>query len=204
MGTIPPEWLPRLKRVSEIANDIGKYAARWATGPFVEGARFGSMTTARGSQAHRMVYDVGKFFGVKFRPWGAVRVARGIGIAGRVLGVIGGVLAVFAQIKEEKELDRYRKELKDARDQIRTAYREMALAVEKEFWEQFDRFSQDFYGTEIAAVDDLIGESSTRRQGRNTEAETFAELARQATTLIDQVQPAAGKSNLSIASETII
>lgn len=200
-GTIPPEWLARLRRISEVANDIGKYAARWATGPFAEGTRIGSMTTARGSQAHRVVYDVGKFFGVKFRPWGAVRVARGIGIVGRVLGVIGGVLAVFAQIKEDKELDRYRRELKDARDQIRTAYREMALAVEKEFWEQFDRFSQDFYGTEIAAVDDLMGEISTRRQGRNTEAETFAELARQVTTLIDYVQPAVGKDNLSIASE---
>jgi hypothetical protein len=201
-STIPPEWLAKLRRISDVANDIGNYAARWATGPFAEGVSIGSLTAARGGQAHRLVYDVGKFFGVTFKPWGAVGIARGIGIAGRVLGALGGVLAVFAQIKEDKQLDRYRKELRDARDEIRTAYREMARAVEAEFWERFDHFSRDFYGTEVAAIDDLIGEILTRRQNRNAEAETFAELVRQATALIDSVQLAGGKGNLSVTSQS--
>jgi hypothetical protein len=57
-----------------------------------------------------------------------------------------------------------------------------------------------FIGAEIAVVDDLMAGISTRRQGRNAEVETFAELVRQAATLIDYVQPPAGKGNLSLAS----
>ena len=78
-GVAPSDRMARLKKVGDIAQSFGEYAANWTTGPFAQAAKFGSATATRGSQAHQVVYNVGKFFGTKFKPWGAVNVARRAG-----------------------------------------------------------------------------------------------------------------------------
>jgi hypothetical protein len=98
-----------------------------------DGASAFGASAARGSDAHNAVYNVGKFFGVKFQPWGAVKVARAIGNAGRVISVVGGVLAVVAQIAEDRQQQQYRLQLRDARDGARSAYRDSALSVQAVF-----------------------------------------------------------------------
>ncbi len=184
----PSDWPKRVKKVAEVADRLGTYAARWATGPMAEGAKIGSATAARGSQAHQVVYNVGKFFGVKFRPWGAVKVARAIGNAGRVIAAVGGVLAVVAQIVEDKQLDEHRLQLREARDGIRTAYRESVREIERAFWVRFDDFSKDFYESEIAAVDDMLSGLVDQRSGRGKAAKDFSSLASECTQLIEVIQ----------------
>ena len=187
-ATAPSDWPKRVKKVAEVADGFGKYAARWATGPMAEGAKVGSATAARGSQAHQGVYNVGKFFGVKFRPWGAVKVARAIGNAGRVIAAVGGVLAVVAQIVEDKQLDEQRLKLRDARDGIRTAYRESVREIERAFWVRFEDFSRDFYGSELAAVDEMLAGLVDQRSGRGESAKDFSGIASQATRQIESIQ----------------
>jgi hypothetical protein len=75
--------------------------------------------TARGSDALKAVYNVGRFVGVKFQPRGAVKVARVIGNAGRAISAVGGILAVVDQIAEDQQQEQYRLQLRDARDGIR-------------------------------------------------------------------------------------
>ncbi|MCP1214349.1 GTPase [Acetobacter okinawensis] len=181
------DWPAKAKKVGSVAKDIGNWAARWATGPAAEGASAFSATAARGSDAHKVVYNVGKFFGVKFQPWGAVKVARTIGNAGRLVSAVGGVLAVVAQIAEDRQQERYHLQLRDARDGVRSAYRDSALSVQTAFWEQFESFSKDFYDSELLAIDetveDLIGKRSERKSG----AEGFQNLERRAEKLIELI-----------------
>ncbi len=182
------DWPAMAKKVGNVAKEIGNWAARWAKGPAADGASaaFGT-TAARGSDAHKVVYNVGKFFGVKFQPWGAVKVARTIGNAGRVISVVGGVLAVTAQITEDRQQEQYRIQLRDARDGVRSAYRDSALFVQTAFWEQFESFLADFYDSELLAIDeiveDLVGQQSERKSG----ADTFQSLKQRAIKLIDQI-----------------
>jgi hypothetical protein len=133
------------------------------------------------------VYNVGKFFGVKFQPWGAVKVARAIGNAGLVISAVGGVLAVVGQIAEDRQQEQYRIQLRNARDGVRSAYRDSALSVRDAFWEQFELFLADFYDSELRAieeiVDDLIGKQSERKSGANS----FQSLEQRASKLIDQI-----------------
>ena len=187
-ATAPSDWPKRVKKVAEVADGLGKYAARWASGPVAESAKFGSATAARGSQAHKVVYNVGKFFGVKFKPWGAVKVARVIGNAGRVIAAVGGVLAVVAQIVEDKQLDEYRLELRDARDSIRAAYRESVLEIERAFRARFDDFDNDFYRSELAAVDDILAGLVDQRSGRGEAAKDFSSIVSMGTKLIEDIQ----------------
>lgn len=180
-------WPTMAKKVGNVAREIGNWSARWATGPAAEGASAFGAAAARGSDAHKAVYNVSRFFGGKFQPWGAVKVARAIGNAGRVVSAVGGVLAVVAQITEDRQQEQYRLQLRDARDGVRSAYRDSALSVQGAFWEQFESFIADFYDSELSAIDeiveDLIGKRSERRLG----ADVFQSLEKRAAKVIDQI-----------------
>ncbi|MCP3144531.1 GTPase [Pyxidicoccus xibeiensis] len=181
------EWPAKAKKVGDVANNIGSWAARWATGPAAEGAAIGSATAAKGSQAHQVVYNVGKFFGVEFQPWGAVKVARTLGNAGRVIAAVGGVLAVVAQIAEERQQDQYRLQLRDARDGVRSAYRDSALSVQVEVWAQLESFLLDFYDSELSAIDEIVEDLTGKRSERSAGARSFRELERRSIELIGRV-----------------
>jgi len=142
---------------------------------------------ARGSAAHQVVYDIGKFFGAKFRPWGAVKVARAIGNAGRVISAVGGVLAVIAQIAEDRQKEEERRQLRNARDGVRSAYRDSALSVQAAFWAQFESFLTDFYDSELLAIDEIVEDLVGKRSERKSEAEVFQSLEQRASMLIDQI-----------------
>lgn len=181
------EWHATAKKVARIANEIGNWAGRWATGPAAEGASVFSTAAARGSSAHKVVYDVGKFFGVKFQPWGAVKVAKTIGNAGRIIAAVGGLLAVCAQIAEDRQQAQYRIQLRDARNDMRSAYRESARAVESDFWQKFELFLTDFYDSELLAIDEMVKDLVGRQNKRKSEVDTFQSLEQRAKNLIEQI-----------------
>ncbi len=182
------DWPAKAKKVGNVAKDIGNWAARWATGPAAaDGASAFGAATARGSDAHKAVYNVGKFFGVKFQPWGAVKVARAIGNAGRVISAVGGVLAVVAQIAEDRQQEQYRLQLRDARDGVRSAYRDSALSVQTAFWEQFESFLTDFYDSELLAVDEIVEDLVGKRGERKSGVDTFQLLEQRAAKLIERI-----------------
>jgi hypothetical protein len=181
------DWPAKAKKVGNVAKEIGNWAARWATGPAADGASAFGAAAARGSDAHRAVYNVGKFFGVKFQPWGAVKVARALGNAGRVISAVGGVLAVVAQIAEDRQQEQYRLQLRDARDGVRSAYRDSALSVQAAFWEQFESFLADFYDSELLAIAEIVEDLVGKRTERKSGADSFRALEQRAAKLIDQI-----------------
>ena len=89
-NTAPSDWPSRLQKVGNITKNLSGYVADWTTGPFAQTAKIGSATAARGSQGHQFIYNAGKFLRVNFKGWGAVKVTRYIGNAGRIIGGIVG------------------------------------------------------------------------------------------------------------------
>ena len=190
-GVTPSDRMARLKKVGDIAQSFGEYAANWTTGPFAQAAKFGSTTRARGSQAHQVIYDVGKFFGAKFKPWGAVNVARHIGNVGRIIGVVGGILTLLAQLKEEQQQEEQRRQLRDARDSVRRAYRKASREIEAEFWASYETFSSDFYDGELEAINESLNDLIGQRQARTETADTLNQVAVEAQALIQRIQTGA-------------
>ena len=187
-GVTPSDRMARLKKVGDIAQSFGEYAANWTTGPFAQAAKFGSPTATRGSQAHQVVYNVGKFFGAKFKPWGAVNVARHIGNVGRIIGVVGSILTLLVQLKEEQQQEEQRQQLRDARDSVRRAYREAAREIEAEFWASYEAFSSDFYDGELEALEASLNDLVGQRRARTETAGTLNQIAVEAQVLIQRVQ----------------
>ena len=75
----------RLSEVSRIAARNSSAVASGATG----------LSRLSGSFAHGAVLNIGRFMGHSFRPWEAVKIARGIGTAGTVLNVAAIGLSVY-------------------------------------------------------------------------------------------------------------
>jgi hypothetical protein len=97
-------------------------------------------------------------------------------------------LAVVAQIAEDRQQEQYGIQLRNACDEVRSAYRESALSVESAFSAHFKAFIADFYDTEIAMIEEMIEDLTGKRSERSTEAKAFADLNIRARNLLYRVQ----------------
>ena len=66
---------------------------------------FDKVGRVMGGATRDVVYKVGKSLGFKFKPWGAVKIARGLSKAGAIMGVVGVVWDIADLMLEERRLD---------------------------------------------------------------------------------------------------
>src|SRR5262249_53714939 len=84
--------------------------------------------------------------------------------------------------------EKYRIQLRDARDGVRSAYRDSALSVQSAFWAQLEGFLGSFYDSELGALNELVEDFTGKRSERCAGAEVFENLGRRAAALIDRVE----------------
>lgn len=89
----------------------------------------GKLTEFSGSAMHGIVKTLGKTFGVKFAPWGAVGIARGAAVLGSVLGFAGALYNIWSVFKDGETREQKEKESRKARAEIRNAFSEGAQEV---------------------------------------------------------------------------
>ena len=188
----PSDWRRRVMKVGTVMGELGNFAEQWTTGPYAQSATIGSAKAARGSQGHRVVYRAGKFFGHKFKPHGAENMAKRIGNIGRATSALAEVLVFIGQISEDRQQERQRLLIRDARDTVRSEFRKMAMDVEQEFWKQFEEFSQDFYESEIAAVDALRSEIVGDRDRRTRTSKVLRAIRAESMELVESIRKVAG------------
>ena len=177
---------------AHIAENIGKFApgkiAQFTSGPMAQTAKIGSAAAARGSQAHKTVLTVGKFFNVKFKPWGAVKIASGLGKLGRVISVAGPILAVAGQIAEDIQKKKNEAELRENRDKIRQAYQQYAHDVESKFQEEFEVLNVHFYEEQFSEIEQYIAGFTKESSDRNEASKELSSITSLATREIETVQ----------------
>jgi len=176
------------RKISGIAGKIGDFAKEWSAGPGVGTAKAGSMAASRGSAAHKTVYAVGKFFGAEFKPWGAVKVANVIGKVGTVLGVVGGILGIATQIYDDVQEEKFRVKLREARNQVRSAYHDAGKLVETQAWKTFDAFDTSFYSAVLEEVDGMTAEIQDNKTIHSATVEALGAIAGELASLLTLIQ----------------
>ena len=68
---------------------------------------------------HKIIYDGGKFFGKKFKPYEAVRLAKGVGNAMVVLGAALAIYEIYKTIYDDIERDKREKQLEKESSEFR-------------------------------------------------------------------------------------
>ena len=72
-----------------------------------------------GGNVHNVILKAGHAVGYKFKPWQAVKMAKGVAVAGQVLGILGVGVNVFMQIKEDRDEEKLRNAIRENRQNIR-------------------------------------------------------------------------------------
>ena len=120
-----------------------------------------------GSNMHDMVLKVGHFFGHKFKPWEAVKLTKGLNVAGKVLGVFGVVFSLGMQAKEDINNDKLQQEMRKNREELRAGFSSAANELIKHFNNALGNFIAENYQTRISEIDSQISEIRTMRLGKS-------------------------------------
>ena len=112
-----------------------------------------------------MVYNIGKNFGIKFKPWGAVKGAKFIKGLGPILAVGGVALDIFMTAKQEQDEEDHKQKLRQARAEIRQDFRKAASEMRKEYEVNIEE-AISFYDEELRDIEIKRHELSDTEQSK--------------------------------------
>ena len=94
---------------------------------------------------HDVVYNVGKFFGAKFKPWQAVNLAKNIGNVMKCAGPVLSIIFILIDAKDVQKDNENAKALSQARKDISAMFLGIANDMEKAFKKQLEEVFQNHF-----------------------------------------------------------
>lgn len=157
-------------------------------GTFGDVGRFFTEQSSAGQRGHQVVYRAGKMLNIKFKPWGAVKATRAVGEVGRRLGPVALAVGVLIEIREECKAHQHRREVADARAQVRDAFAVQAETAAEKAREYLDQLVE-------GSFDQELDRTARLREEQQQQIDATSALAAEATALmarIDEILTAAG------------
>lgn len=115
---------------------------------------FKGISGASGSQLHKIVYNVGKFFGKNFRPWEAVSWASKIGkVAKFGIPVISCIFDIVSTEIEDHNAEKRRKQIVEERNRFITGYQSTINQIKKKIEESLASVTAN-YNNKIKEAND--------------------------------------------------
>ena len=182
-----------LKVGANAAKGAGEWLAKFAAG---KNAKAGwdaifKLGNYAGSDAHQLILKVGHFFGHKFRPWEAVKIAGKVGKFGKILGVGGALIGVGLQIWEDQQEEKLERQLLAYRSDIRNTFGEAANVIEMHFDENTQSWIEDNLSSNIKQIDDQIKDIEDTIDNQEQEYKLYHTLLNRARNLIAELQQSA-------------
>ena len=117
-----------------------------------------------GTAMHEGILSAGKFFGIKFRPWEAVGLAKSAAVFGAVLSVAGVLLAIWGKFKSDEERRQKEQELQEAKEEIKAQYKENANNIYGDIMRNVREKLAESVGKELDDVADNLQQIAEERQ----------------------------------------
>ena len=119
IGTLPENIRNLLINAGGFMKGVGDILVQNAVNPENAGIKLACYS---GGNVHKAVLDIGNAFNVKFKPWQAEKIARGLARAGKVMDVLGVVLDIGLQLKDDYDAETQRRELKKYCQSVRAEF----------------------------------------------------------------------------------
>ena len=140
-----------------------------------------------GSNVHDIVLKAGHTLGHKFKPWEAIKITKGVAVAGQVLSVLGVVFSVGMQIYSDAQEEKIIKDLEHNRQNVRSSFNSAA--------NDFQNFGRDFVkevvnkgiDASIQEIDGKLKEIANSFSSRNTNCEKLYNLQSNCIKLIQEI-----------------
>lgn len=117
-----------------------------------------------GTAMHEGILTAGKFFGIKFRPWEAVGLAKNAAVFGAALSVAGVLLAIWGKFKSDAERRQNEQELQEAKEKIKAQYKENANNIYGDIMRNVREKLAETVGKELDSVEDSLRQIAEERQ----------------------------------------
>lgn len=112
----------------------------------------GGISQASGSALHKMVLDVGHFFGKSFGPWQAVRWASNIAkVAKFGIPVVSAGIEIWMQFREDSKENKRLEQIKSVKNQFVSTYQEEINKVA----EQFEKYLLQVFGNYTNKLEEI-------------------------------------------------
>lgn len=164
---------------------VGKLVSQNAYKAGVQGGL--KLTNFSGSSIHQMVLKVGHKLNIKFKPWQAIKITKGIAIGGQVLGFLGVGASVFMQIKADNDEKQVREDIKNNRQNVRSQFNEAANELE----DYSRKYIQDSIylplNNSIETIDSSIQEIRDTRSDRSSNCRMLEDLQNECRLLIKDI-----------------
>lgn len=184
---IPSEQKLSVEKQKKILDLLGKGGNKLAAMTFKDAAVTG-LKNVSGSTMHQTVLNVGKFFGHKFKPWGAINTANKIGKIGKFLGPalsIGGIgLDIYLNHKEEKQ----RKELKEAKDRYFSSIIEFTEDIKKDRLNNLEDYIKNSFDARLSELNENKIELLKMQQSNSKFSEAIQKLDSEYVKFIEMIE----------------
>lgn len=150
---IPTEQKLNLEKQKKILDLLGKGGSKLASMTFKDAAATG-LKNVSGSTMHETVLTVGKFFGHKFKPWGAIKTANKVGSAGKFLGPVVSVAGIGLDIYLKQKEDKQRKELKEAKDKYFLSIVTFANNIKRNSLSNLEDYIKNSFDARLSELND--------------------------------------------------
>lgn len=182
----------KAQKAGTVAKNVGEWLAKYAAGAKADELKgldsFLKISGASGSSAHNMILSVGHFFGHKFAPWEAVKLASKVGQVGKFLGVAGAFTGVVFQIWNDSQEREKEKLLLGYRSDIRKSFRSAANQINMEFDKSTKTWIANVLDEKINEIDKQRDELTNLVLSQENEYKKMQQLLNETRGLINRIQ----------------
>jgi GTPase SAR1 family protein len=121
-------------------------------------------------------------FGGKFKPWGATKLTKFVNKLGPILSIAGVVLDVFFAAKEEYDEVKHEQQLREARADIRSEFRQVAKEIRNKLEQNIDEGILIFFQKELEVIEQQqneIRQTETSKKQSLTQIESLLSRVRE-------------------------
>ena len=141
-----------------------------------------------GTAMHEGILTAGKFFGIKFRPWEAVGLAKSAAVFGAVLSVAGVLLAIWGKFKSDEERRQKEQELQEAKEEIKAQYKENANNIYGDIMRNVREKLAESVGKELDNVADNLQQIAEERQKKEACMAVLEKLSAKIDKLCNEIE----------------
>ena len=141
-----------------------------------------------GTAMHEGILSAGKFFGIKFRPWEAVGLAKSAAVFGAVLSVAGVLLAIWGKFKSDEERRQKEQELQEAKEEIKAQYKENANNIYGDIMRNVREKLAESVGKEFDNVADNLQQIAEERRKKEECKASLEKLSEKIDKLCNEIE----------------
>ncbi len=141
-----------------------------------------------GTAMHEGILTAGKFFGIKFKPWEAVGLAKNAAVFGAVLSVAGVLLAIWSKLKSDAERQQKEQELQEAKEKIKAQYKENANSIYGDIMRNVREKLAESVGKELDNVADNLQKIAEERQKKEECKASLEKLSEKIDKLCNEIE----------------